>query len=206
MRLPPVYTTRVFPSPAHGHLDNCSEGWEEPARRIGPADRERRPRRREDVGGKGSAIGSRRLIRSEERIPRLMGGGSRTWCVLGGAVLALSLGSGCATMRRAARDPDLRPCADGFALTADGWRLGVRHIRPRRPDPGRDPVVLCHGLGLNGTFWTITDDHLPGQLAARGYDVFIVDLRGSGASHRVGSVGWVNAALRQTFLVELGEG
>src|SRR4051794_32336896 len=102
----------------------------------------RRPRRREDVGGKDSAIGSRRLIRSEERIPRLMDGGSRTWCLLGGAMLALSLGSGCATMRRAARDPDLRPCADGFALTADGWRLGIRHIRPQRPDPGKDPVVL----------------------------------------------------------------
>ncbi|HEX8203874.1 MAG TPA: alpha/beta fold hydrolase [Isosphaeraceae bacterium] len=135
-----------------------------------------------------------------------MGGGSRTWCVLGMAVLALSLGSGCATMRRAARDPDLRPCADGFAETADGWRLGIRHIPPRCPDPGKDPVVLCHGLGLNGTFWTITDDHLPGQLAARGYEVFVVDLRGSGASHRVGSVGWVNAGLRQTFLLELGEG
>ena len=135
-----------------------------------------------------------------------MGGGFRSWHLQGGVALALSLGSGCATMRRVASDPDLRPCCDEFAVTADGWRLGIRHIRPPCPDPGKDPVVLCHGLGLNGTFWTITDGHLPGQLAARGYEVFVVDLRGSGASHRVGAVGWVNSALRQTFLLEVGEG
>ena len=96
-------------------------------------------------------------------------------------------------MRRQAESPDLRPCTDGYAYTRDGWRLGMRHIAPAVPDPGKLPVVLCHGLGLNGTFWTITDDHLPAQLAARGYDVFIVDLRGSGESARVGKVGAINA-------------
>jgi pimeloyl-ACP methyl ester carboxylesterase len=67
-------------------------------------------------------------------------------------------------------------------------------------------VVLCHGLGLNATFWTITDDHLPGQLLARGYEVFLFDFRGSGESTRLGTVARVNARLRQTFLLELGEG
>ena len=62
--------------------------------------------------------------------------------------------------------PDLRPCTDGYAYTEDGWRLGVRHYRPEHPDPGKLPVILCHGLGLNATFWTITDNHLPAQLAA----------------------------------------
>ncbi len=75
--------------------------------------------------------------------------------------------AGCATMRRNAPSPDLRPCTDGYAYTEDGWRLGVRHYRPDQPDPGKLPVVLCHGLGLNATFWTITDNHLPAQLAAR---------------------------------------
>ena len=60
-----------------------------------------------------------------------------------------------------------------ICVTDDGWRLGIRQFIPREPDPDKLPVVLCHGLGLNGTFWTITDDHLPGQLAARGYEVFI---------------------------------
>jgi pimeloyl-ACP methyl ester carboxylesterase len=111
-------------------------------------------------------------------------------------------------MRRNAPSADLRPCTDGYALTADGWRLGVRHLRPDVPDPGKLPVVLCHGLGLNGTFWTITDPrtHLPAQLLARGYEVFIFDFRGSGESAKVGEIGRVNARLRETFLPEYGEG
>jgi len=119
-------------------------------------------------------------------------------------LLAAVASSGCAAMRERSSLPDLRPCTDGYAVTDDGWRLGIKRFRPARPDPGKLPVVLCHGLGLNGTFWTITEDHLPGQLAARGYEVFVVDMRGSGASRRVGPVGRANSALRQTFLLELG--
>ena len=121
-------------------------------------------------------------------------------------LLGLALLPGCATMRNHADKPDLRPCADGWAYTEDGWKLGMRHIAPEHPDPDKLPVVLCHGLGLNATFWTITDDHLPAQLAARGYEVFLVDLRGSGNSARVGPIGKVNARLRETFLLEWGEG
>lgn len=111
---------------------------------------------------------------------------------------------GCALVRLHHPNADLRPCTHGFASTDDGWRLGIRHYHPSRPDPNKYPVVLCHGLGLNGTFWSLTDAHLPMQLAGRGYEVFVVDLRGSGASHRVGVVGTLNSALRQTFLVEIG--
>ncbi|WP_233578814.1 alpha/beta fold hydrolase [Tautonia sociabilis] len=121
------------------------------------------------------------------------------------AACALTLGiSGCASLRRMNINRDLRPCDDGFARTADGWWLGIRHYRPVEPDPDKLPVVLCHGLGLNGTFWTITHDHLPSQLVAQGYEVFVVDLRGSGASYRDGGIGWVNAALRQTVIPEIG--
>jgi pimeloyl-ACP methyl ester carboxylesterase len=118
--------------------------------------------------------------------------------------LVLLIGPGCASMRRNAPSPDLRPCDEGFAATDDGWMLGIRRFRPATPDPGKLPVVLCHGLGLNGTFWTITDDHLPSQLAAQGYEVFIVDMRGSGASHRVGLPGKINRFLRQTPIREIG--
>ena len=118
--------------------------------------------------------------------------------------LALLASPGCASMRHNAPSADLRPCNEGFAPTVDGWMLGMRRIRPEHPDPGKLPVVLCHGLGLNGTFWTITDDHLPGQLARQGYEVFVVDMRGSGASHRVGAAGKINNFLRQTPLREVG--
>jgi pimeloyl-ACP methyl ester carboxylesterase len=127
-----------------------------------------------------------------------------------GLFLMLSLGlvlpgiSGCATLRHHNPNVDLRPCTDGFAITDDGWKLGVKHYRPAAPDPGKNPVVLAHGLGLNGTFWTITDDHLPSQLVERGYDVFVVDMRGSGASRRLDHRGKLNSAIRHTTLLELG--
>ena len=125
------------------------------------------------------------------------------------AAAALALGfsglSGCANMRRNALSPDLRPCTDEFAYTEDGWRLGVRRYRPARPDPGKLPVILCHGLGLNATFWTITDDHLPAQLAASGYEVFLFDLRASGENSRLGSCDRLNRFLRETPLRERGE-
>jgi pimeloyl-ACP methyl ester carboxylesterase len=113
--------------------------------------------------------------------------------------------AGCATMRRNAPSSDLRPCTDGYAYTDDGWRLGVRHYRPAQPDPGKLPVVLCHGLGLNATFWTITEQHLPSQLTARGYDVYVFDIRGSGENARPGCGDRINGVLRQTFLREHGE-
>jgi pimeloyl-ACP methyl ester carboxylesterase len=113
--------------------------------------------------------------------------------------------AGCATMRRNAPSPDLRPCTDGYAYTEDGWRLGVRRYRPEYPDPGKLPVILCHGLGLNATFWTITDNHLPAQLTARGYDVFVFDIRGSGENAHLGCRDRINKHLRQTILRERGE-
>jgi pimeloyl-ACP methyl ester carboxylesterase len=148
--------------------------------------------------------------------PARLGKDSRSLKVLGVpprsrlalALLALvgAVGPGCASIRWHAPLADLRPCGEEFAYTRDGWKLGIRHIRPEYPDPGKLPVVLCHGLGLNGTFWTITDDHLARQLADRGYHVFIPDMRGSGASRPVGLKGKVNSALRQTPLLEIGDG
>jgi pimeloyl-ACP methyl ester carboxylesterase len=108
-------------------------------------------------------------------------------------------------MRRNAPSPDLRPCSDGFTYTKDGWRLGVRHYRPQRPDPGKLPVILCHGLGLNATFWTITDNNLPFQLTARGYEVFVFDIRGSGENAHLGRLEQLNKFLRQTAFREIGE-
>jgi len=108
-------------------------------------------------------------------------------------------------MRRNAPSADLRPCTDGYAYTADGWRLGVRHYRSPNPDPGKLPVVLSHGLGLNATFWTITENHLASQLTARGYEVFLFDIRGSGETAEVGRHDRINKLMRRTFLREWGE-
>jgi len=113
--------------------------------------------------------------------------------------------SGCASMRVNAPSPDLRPCTDGFAYTRDGWRLGVRHYRSAHPDPGKLPVILCHGMGLNATFWTITDNHLPAQLTERGYEVYVYDIRASGENAQSGRRDRINRFLRGTPFRERGE-
>ena len=88
---------------------------------------------------------------------------------------------------------DRVPTASSTPPTAGGSVSATSS--PARPDPDKFPVVLCHGLGLNATFWTITDPrtHLPAQLLARGYEVFLFDFRGSGESSRVGLIGKLNA-------------
>jgi pimeloyl-ACP methyl ester carboxylesterase len=142
----------------------------------------------------------------EGRIPHAMHRLRRLIWALLPIVATLPNVSGCATMRRDVLNRDLRPCTDDYAYTRDGWRLGIRHYHPVRPDPAKLPVVLCHGLGLNATFWTLTDDHLPAQLTAGGYEVFVFDFRASGENARDGDDSRLNRFLRQTPFLERGEG
>lgn len=70
-----------------------------------------------------------------------------------------------------------------FAATPDGWRLALhRH----RPAGARDavPVLLCAGYGCNRHFLDFDERYsLAGFLQRRGFDVWIVELRGRGLSH-----------------------
>ena len=68
-------------------------------------------------------------------------------------------------------------------------------------DPDKLPVILCHGLGLNATFWTITDHHLPVQLTARGYEVYVFDIRGSGENARPGRHDRINRLLNAVVII-----
>ena len=74
----------------------------------------------------------------------------------GSLCAGLSVLAGCATMRRNAPSPDLRPCTDGYAYTEDGWRLGVRHYRPRASRPGQ---AAGDSLPWPGTQRHLLDDH-----------------------------------------------
>lgn len=82
-----------------------------------------------------------------------------------------------------------------YATTSDGWKIALHHHRPRpaaardsgasAPSAPRLPVVVCHGIDANSRSWDLDADHsLPVFLAARGYDVWAVDLRGVGLSDR----------------------
>lgn len=72
--------------------------------------------------------------------------------------------------------------------TADGVRVAVREVRPDRPRPGVDPIVLLHGARVPGI--ASFDLGVPGgslaeDLALRtGGRVYLLDARGYGRSDR----------------------
>lgn len=74
-----------------------------------------------------------------------------------------------------------------FATTSDGWRVAVIRYRPA-PLPaaaGRDPVLLVHGIASNRYNLDLTDDlSMARWLSQRGFDVWMVELRGRGLSTR----------------------
>ncbi|MFQ6048102.1 MAG: alpha/beta hydrolase [Phycisphaerae bacterium] len=86
-----------------------------------------------------------------------------------------------------------------FTSTPDGWSLNLLRYQPSRPKPDADPVICCHGLGYNASFWDLTDQtSLPRFLQQRGYDVWCVSLRGSGQSTKP-----TVAQLRRLFRLNL---
>jgi pimeloyl-ACP methyl ester carboxylesterase len=72
---------------------------------------------------------------------------------------------------------------DHWMKTSDNWSLHLWHYPPINHDPKRLPVILCHGLSHNNTYWDLAENvSLAQYLQQRGYDVWSVSLRGSGQS------------------------
>ena len=65
---------------------------------------------------------------------------------------------------------DIRPDEGGLHLNVHGW--------PGDGDPGKQPIVLLHGLSSNARTWKQVAEHL----AAAGHAVYAVDQRGHGHS------------------------
>ncbi|WP_422927109.1 alpha/beta hydrolase [Singulisphaera sp. PoT] len=88
--------------------------------------------------------------------------------------------------RRAATENRIAGGEPVVTKTRDGWNLVAQHFRPvGQPKAGAMPVILCHGLTYNAQFWDLDPSCGFAQyLAGLGYDVWAVDLRGSGMSQK----------------------
>lgn len=69
------------------------------------------------------------------------------------------------------------------ARTADGVSLALQHITPVQ-GASRGAVVLQHGLGANALTLNFPGRSLAAYLAAQGFDCYVPELRGAGASDR----------------------
>jgi pimeloyl-ACP methyl ester carboxylesterase len=77
----------------------------------------------------------------------------------------------------------------------------AHRFRPKgAPRQGVSPVILCHGLSYNASFWDLDPScSLVEFLTTHGYDVWVADLRGSGSSSK-----WV-AKLQEAPEMMIGE-
>lgn len=77
--------------------------------------------------------------------------------------------------------------ATHYTTTEDGWRLAIH----RYGSGSGEPVLLCHGLGANAFNHDLGPKlSLARHLAARGLDVWSLELRGHGASAEGAPPGW----------------
>src|SRR4051812_34728882 len=69
-----------------------------------------------------------------------------------------------------------------YVPTADGWRLAVHHWAAKGR-PRRHPILMVHGLGANRLHLDLDERHSIARAArSRGFDVFVLELRGAGLS------------------------
>ncbi len=107
--------------------------------------------------------------------------GAQLWIGVGAAALLVALYVMARLRLRILSEPD----ETFHVMTTDGWRVAVRHYRPRVASKFLEPVILCHGLGAN--HYNVDLDERFGLaqfLAARGRECFVISLRGHRGSDR----------------------
>jgi hypothetical protein len=69
----------------------------------------------------------------------------------------------------------------------DGWTIALKRFKKPESSGEKLPVVLCHGFNHNDRLWYLDKEYsLAYYLYERGYDVWLLSLRGSGESTKPG--------------------
>lgn len=104
---------------------------------------------------------------------------------LAGVAIAAPMAYLAVLHRRLAGTPT--PAALTRLTTPDGARLALYRYEPSEPVPGREPVLLISGFGLNRAALDFDERFSWAQrLAAAGFDTWLLEVRGSGRSRRAG--------------------
>lgn len=84
--------------------------------------------------------------------------------------------------------------------TDDGAHVALHRYLPRGEKRG-NPVILCHGIACNRHFWDLSPESSFAQaLANAGRDVWVLEMRGHGQSHRVPTLQpWKGVSIRWDF-------
>ncbi|MGE0792348.1 MAG: alpha/beta hydrolase [Sandaracinaceae bacterium] len=91
------------------------------------------------------------------------------------------------TVEQVVDGADRRIFVKEVLMTAGKHPLGIVRKRLPPPHPSLGPVLLIHGYGQNRYTWHNSKRSFANYLAADGWDVFNVDLRGHGRSRRFGA-------------------
>jgi pimeloyl-ACP methyl ester carboxylesterase len=88
---------------------------------------------------------------------------------------------------------DILPQPDEIhrAMTSDGWEIALYHYKAPKEIPGREPVLLCHGLQANRLNMDFSAQvSLARHLQRQGFDTWIMEVRGGGNSSKAGFLGF----------------
>jgi polyhydroxyalkanoate synthase subunit PhaC len=80
---------------------------------------------------------------------------------------------------------ETRPDEIHEVLTADGYRLALSRYLTKSDKRAASPILMCHGTGSSSLGYDLTRDHSMARFFAdHGYEVWLIDLRGHGRSHK----------------------
>ncbi len=99
------------------------------------------------------------------------------------AVIALLTATGCAPPHQTTTVQLIEPALVLKVPTDDGAEIALHHYPPKVAAVSSIPVLICHGIASNTRTWALGPGRDVGEyLSGQGFDVYLVDLRGHGAS------------------------